>query len=244
VRPTREAREGEGVKIGNKRTSEKKCKICKNLKKKEKRKRKKKMFDYEDHGDFEPDTDYVVDEYPREEEERYDVAGNLINEEKDEKKDEDEDEEIDENIDEEDVEDDKKTITDRGLRHKKRYENFVLTKYEEDRMVGAVAELIALEGFKVHPLIFIKAKEEGIEDLDDSIRIARMWLKYRREIPFPLSLRRDFLDKSYEIWYLCELYTQDENDQLFLNNDEIKEKIKKDYEYYTTTLKRPIRVFT
>jgi hypothetical protein len=197
-------------------------------------------FDYEDRGDFDPDTDYVIDQFPEEVEDTYDIAGNLITD--DTKKDEEGDEEIDEEIDEEDVEDEKKVTVNTGVRHKKRYENFILSKYEEDRVVGAVAELVAFEGFKVHPLVFEKAKEEGIENLDDSILISRIWLKYRREIPFPISLMRIFLNNSYEIWYLCELYTQDENEKLFLTNEEIKQKIKKDFEYYSASLKKPVRV--
>ena len=83
----------------------------------------------------------------------------------------------------------------------------VMTKFEYDRLVGAISSMIDLEHFRVPPKIFeyTNSLNEFGEKLDSSLDIAKAWIKYNMREHIPLRIERQMPNGTFEKWNIEDL---------------------------------------
>ena len=74
--------------------------------------------------------------------------------------------------------------------------------YEYDRCVGIIGSMIS-NGLKIYPEMFdleemINKNNEINKYVDDSNEIAKIWIKFRKQFPLPITLIRPMPDGSVE----------------------------------------------
>jgi hypothetical protein len=115
--------------------------------------------------------------------------------------DDDEDDE-----DDEEIEYDEEIINKKNINNNSIISSKIITKYEYDRLIGSLSLIIDLPHFKVPPKVFelSAVKNEDGDKLDNSLDIAKQWVKFRKEVDLPVKLNREMLNNTHE-----ELYIED-----------------------------------